>query len=149
MHQYELNPDFINNVLWTDEAHFFLDGCVYTRNCVIWSDSNPHAIAPTPLHPTKVTVSAGFTATQILPPFFFEDTVNGDRYLALLRDHVVPYLRKKRLLSKVTYQQDGAPPHIKKCVTDFLRQNFRTRVISQLFDNPWPPRSPDLTPADF
>ena len=80
---------------------------------------------------------------------FFEDTVNGDRYLALLRDHVVPYLRKKRLLSKVTYQQDGAPPHIKKCVTDFLRQHFGTRVISRLFDNPWPPRSPDLTPADF
>ena len=70
VHQCDRNSDFINNVLWTDEAHFFLDGCVSTPNFVIWFDSNPHAITPTPLHPTKVTVWAGFTSTQILPPFF-------------------------------------------------------------------------------
>ena len=75
---------------------------MFTHPIVIWSDSNPHVIAPTPLHPAKVTVWAGFTSIQTLPSFFFEDTVNGDRYLALLRDHVVSYLRKKRLLSKVT-----------------------------------------------
>lgn len=119
------------------------------RNCVIWDSSNPNATATSSLHPAKVTVWAGFTATQVLPPFFFEGTIDGDSYLAVLQDHVVPVLKKKRMLSKTTFQQDGAPPHIKKCVTDFLRANFGTRIISRSFEHTWPPRSPDLTPADF
>lgn len=141
--------DFINTILWTDEAHFFLDGCVYTRNCVIWAASNPHATSSASLHPAKVTVWAGFTATHIVPPFFFDGTIDGDRYLDALRNYVVPFLRKKRILSKITFQQDGAPPHIKKCVTEYLNDTFGPKVISRNFDQPWPPRSPDLTPADF
>jgi len=141
--------DYLSNVLWTDEAHFFLDGCVYTRNCVIWDTENPHATEISSLHPARVTVWAGFTATHILPPFFFDNTVDGDGYLTMLRDHVLPYLRNKRILRKTTFQQDGAPPHIKKCVTDFLSEQFKTKIISRCFDNAWPPRSPDLTPMDF
>ena len=45
--------------------------------------------------------------------------------------------------------QDGATPHTAYSTKAFLNTHFRNRVIGKHFDWPWPPRSPDLTPADF
>ncbi|GFU83592.1 uncharacterized protein TNCV_3501241 [Trichonephila clavipes] len=46
--------------------------------------------------------------------------------------------------------QDGAPPHITRCVTDVLKHHFtEERVISRQFRHLWPVRSPDLNPCDF
>ncbi|GFX16369.1 uncharacterized protein TNCV_32431 [Trichonephila clavipes] len=46
--------------------------------------------------------------------------------------------------------QDGAPPHITRCVTDVLKHHFtEERVISRQFRHLWPRRSPDLNPCDF
>ena len=101
------------------------------------------------LHPQKVTVWAGFTGTTMLPPFFFHDTVNGESYLNMLKVHVIPALTQRRMLRKTTFQQDGAPPHIANCVKDYLKMKFGNKIISRHFDRTWPPRSPDLSPADF
>ena len=68
----------------------------------------------------------------------------------MLRNHAVPYLKQKRIFARTTFQQDGAPPHIKKNVKEFLVRNFTMdRVVCRQFDNTWPPRSPDLNPLDF
>ncbi|GFW59013.1 uncharacterized protein TNCV_2831191 [Trichonephila clavipes] len=46
--------------------------------------------------------------------------------------------------------QDGAPPHITRCVKDVLKHRFiEERVISRQIRHMWPPRSPDLNPCDF
>ncbi|GFU26238.1 uncharacterized protein TNCV_5106491 [Trichonephila clavipes] len=46
--------------------------------------------------------------------------------------------------------QDGALPHITRCVTDVLEHHFtEERVISRQFHHLWPPRSPDLNSCDF
>ena len=42
------------HLLWTDEAHFKLNGNVNAKNCVHWADTNAHAVAP--LFDSKVTV---------------------------------------------------------------------------------------------
>jgi hypothetical protein len=47
------------------------------------------------------------------------------------------------------FQQDGAPPHFHKEVTDFLNRNFSENWIDRAERIIWPPRSPDLTPLDF
>ena len=47
------------------------------------------------------------------------------------------------------FQQDGAPPHFSRTVTEFLKQHFPDRVIGRGFEISWPPRSPDLTPLDY
>ncbi|KAG0432315.1 hypothetical protein HPB47_020960 [Ixodes persulcatus] len=36
------DPDFLTNVLWTDEAQFCRNGNVNVHNAHYWSDSNPH-----------------------------------------------------------------------------------------------------------
>ncbi|KAG5891235.1 hypothetical protein JTB14_004350 [Gonioctena quinquepunctata] len=47
------------------------------------------------------------------------------------------------------FQQDGAPPHSSRIVTDHHQQAFQENVISTNGPVRWSPRSPDLTPLDF
>ena len=44
------------------------------------------------------------------------------------------------------YQQDGATCHTSNASMQEIESFFQDRIISKNF---WPPRSPDLTPADF
>lgn len=144
------NEDRLSQVLWTDEAYFTLDGCVNTHNCVIWAFENPHRTLSKSLHSPKLCVWFGFTSSFKLQPFFFRDTVNSENYLELLQSQVVPALRRKRVLSTTIFQQDGAPPHYATIVRDFLKSKFsEERIIARGVGQPWPPRSPDLTPLDY
>ncbi|GFV86879.1 uncharacterized protein TNCV_2198311 [Trichonephila clavipes] len=66
----EVDPEWPWNILWTDEAHFHLDGSVNTHNCRIWETDNPHSTLQVPLHSPKVTVWCGFSSSFILGPYF-------------------------------------------------------------------------------
>ncbi|GFX18601.1 hypothetical protein TNCV_3310621 [Trichonephila clavipes] len=48
-------PDFHKLILFSDEAHFWLNGYVNKQNCRIWSEANPQVYVETPLHPEKLT----------------------------------------------------------------------------------------------
>ncbi|GFW99241.1 DUF4817 domain-containing protein [Trichonephila clavipes] len=49
-------PDFHKRILFSDEAHFWLNGYGNKQNGRIWSEANPQVYAETPLHPEKLTV---------------------------------------------------------------------------------------------
>ncbi|GFX56403.1 putative DD41D transposase [Trichonephila clavipes] len=49
-------PDFHKRILFSDKAHFWLNGYVNKQNCRIWSEANPQVYVETPLHPEKLTV---------------------------------------------------------------------------------------------
>ncbi|GFW73585.1 uncharacterized protein TNCV_1540401 [Trichonephila clavipes] len=74
----EVDPEWHWNILWTDEAHFHLDGSVNTHNCRIWESDNPHSTLQVPLHSPKVTMWCGFSASFIRDPYFFEELGSGD-----------------------------------------------------------------------
>ncbi|GFV26152.1 mariner Mos1 transposase [Trichonephila clavipes] len=59
-------PDFQKRILFSDEAHFWLNGYVNKQNCRIWSDANPQVYVETPLHPEKLTVWCALWAGGIL-----------------------------------------------------------------------------------
>lgn len=144
------NNSLIPNILWSDETYFSLDGEINRHNCRIWSAMKPDEVLSTCLHPQKVCVWMGFTATFSLKPFFFQSTVTSGNYLMMVREHVRPQLAKKRKLSSVIYMQDGAPPHYALAVRNYLCTTFdKNRVISRGCLNDWPPRSPDLNPLDY
>ncbi|GFW11372.1 hypothetical protein TNCV_3808921 [Trichonephila clavipes] len=44
-------PDFHKRILFSDEAHFWLNGYVNKQNCRIWSEANPQVYVEIPLHP--------------------------------------------------------------------------------------------------
>ncbi|GFT87709.1 uncharacterized protein TNCV_4000651 [Trichonephila clavipes] len=59
-------PDFYKRILFSDEAHFWLNDYVNKQNCRIWSEANPQVYVETPLHPEKLTVWCALWAGGIL-----------------------------------------------------------------------------------
>ncbi|GFX78760.1 uncharacterized protein TNCV_1918931 [Trichonephila clavipes] len=49
-------PEFHKRILFSDEAHFWLNGYVNKQNFRIWCEANPQVYVETPLHPEKLTV---------------------------------------------------------------------------------------------
>ncbi|GFW86771.1 hypothetical protein TNCV_2809261 [Trichonephila clavipes] len=66
-------PDFHKRILFSDEAHFWLNGYVNKQNCCIWSEANPQVYVETPLHPEKLTVWCALWAGGIIGPYFFKN----------------------------------------------------------------------------
>ncbi|GFW06375.1 hypothetical protein TNCV_4774091 [Trichonephila clavipes] len=91
-------PDFHKRILFSDEAHFWLNGYVNRQKCRIWSEANPQVYVETPLHPEKVTVWCALWAGGIIGPYFFKKdkghnvTVNGNRYRAMITNFFIPEL---------------------------------------------------------
>ncbi|GFU37734.1 putative DD41D transposase [Trichonephila clavipes] len=61
-----VNPNFHKRILFSDEAHFWLNGYVNKQNCRIWSEANPQVYVETSLHPEKLTVWCALWAGGIL-----------------------------------------------------------------------------------
>ncbi|KAJ4435567.1 hypothetical protein ANN_18183 [Periplaneta americana] len=75
-------------------------------------------------------------------------TVNGERYYSMLQNFVISRLRNHDM-ENIIFMQDGSPPHIFIPAKQLITQIFGDRVISRHFPTMWPPRPPDVNPADF
>ncbi|GFW43722.1 HSP70 family member 2 [Trichonephila clavipes] len=147
-------PDFHKRILFSDEAHFWLNGYVNKQNCRIWSEANSQVYVETPLHPEKLTVWCALWAGGIIGPYFFKNdeghnvTVNGDRYRAMITNFFIPELNNHDV-QELWFQQDGATCHTARATIDLLKDTFGDRLISRFELVNWPPRSCDLTPLDY
>jgi hypothetical protein len=146
----------LHNVWFSDEAHFHLDGVVNRQNVRFWGSENPHMLTERMHYAPKITVWAAISSHGLIGPFFFDQTVNSERYLSMLRNNFVPQLIATGLpLNIQWFMQDGATPHTANTVLDFLHENFGPCVISHRYPDRhacrqlWPPNSPDLNPCDF
>ena len=82
---------------------------------------------------------------------FYENNLNGDRYLNLITERIIPELLQiyPNRFNRLWWIQDGAPAHRGRAVQELLHDNFNDRIIALNHPIEWPPRSPDLTPCDF
>lgn len=148
------DDSFAQNIIFSDEAHFLLNGFVNKQNCRIWGSENPRVINEREMYAQRVTVWCGFWSGGVIGPYFFEDqegravTVNGDRYRTMIREFLWPHLDGMNT-DELWFQQDGATCHAARETIALLRERFQDRVISRNSDHQWPPRSCDLTPCDF
>ncbi|GFV87427.1 transposable element Tc3 transposase [Trichonephila clavipes] len=141
--------DFHKRILFSDEAHFCLNGYINKQNCRIWSESNPQVYVETPLHPEKLTGAL----YGLVESFFKNDeghnvTVNGDRYRAMITNFFIPELNNHDV-QELWFQQDGATCHTARATIDLLKDTLGDRLISRFGPVNWPPRSCDLTPLDY
>ena len=96
--QLENDSDFYRKIVYSDEAHIWLNGFVNKPNMRYWSDSNPHVLHESSVHPEKITVWFGLWAGGVIGPYFFRDdhgrhvTVNGNRYRSMITEYVWPQL---------------------------------------------------------
>ncbi|GFW14176.1 transposable element Tc3 transposase [Trichonephila clavipes] len=121
-------PDFHKRILFSDEAHFWLNGYVNKQNCRIWSEANPQVYVETPLHPEKLIVWCALWAGGINGPYFFKNDEGHN---------------------ELWFQQDGATCHTARATIDLLKDTFGDRLISRFGPVNWLPRSCDLTPLDY
>ncbi|GFY06370.1 uncharacterized protein TNCV_3651571 [Trichonephila clavipes] len=129
-------PDFYKRILFSDEAHFWLNGNVNKQNCRIWSEANPQVYVETPLHAEKLTVWCALWAGGIIGPYFFKNdeghniTVNGDRYRAMITNFFIPELNNHDV-QELWFQQDGATCYTARATIDLLKDTFGDRLISR------------------
>ena len=154
MGKLEQNDDFYRKTLFTDEAHFSLNGYVNKQNCRIWAAENPKAVHTVALHPDKVTVWCAFSAAGVIGPYFFENengqrvTVNGNRYRNMIANYFFQKIGDTDMVN-MWFQQDGATCHTAAETINLLKTKFGNAIISKNGPVNWPPRSCDLTPLDF
>ena len=134
----------------SDEAYFYLNGGHNIQNDRIWAEFQPNEIIEQPLHDEKVMVWCAFSGTCMYGPYFFDANVKWKNYLEMLKEFFWPKVRTKysdaKEREKLYFQQDGAPPHRKKEVQDWLKGKFGDKFINT---SRWPPISSHLYPCDF
>jgi hypothetical protein len=97
--KYEINSDLLNNIWFTDESHFYLDGHCNKQNMRIWGTEKPENIIEKSAHPQYVTVWCAISAHGLIGPYFFENsneeriTVNQLNYQNMVENYFVPKLR--------------------------------------------------------
>lgn len=144
--------NFRNLILWSDECSFSNNGRVNRHNMHYWSRENPRWARQRNFQRSfKVNVWCGIIGRYLVGPYFFEGTLNAQRYLELLQNELPDLLDAIPLAIRniMWFQQDGAPAHTSREVTNYLNIVFPNRWIGKFGPVAWPPRSPDLTPLDY
>ena len=85
----------------------------------------------------------------IIGPYFFDENANGANYTKIIDSFFWPAIQKKRIASKIIFQQDGSPAHFSLRAREWLHIHLPSRWIDQRGPLEWAARSPDLTPLDF
>ena len=119
------DENFIRRICFSDEATFYVNGCVNRHNCCIWGTQQPNEIHEYVRGSPKVNVSCGLLYDRVIGPFFFrERTITGVVYLDLFEQYVFPQIGtfKQETVSRVIFMQDRAPPHFSCFVTDVLNE---------------------------
>lgn len=144
--------DFLNKIVWSDESKFTNSG-IFNRNTEhYWAVENPRQNRTRrPQQRFGVNVWMGMLGDRLIGPFMYDESLNGERYLNLLRTQVSEYLDDIPLnqLQHLWWQQDGAPAHNAAIVRNYLHQEFPNRWIGNGGVVEWPARSPDLSPLDY
>lgn len=147
----EEDDEFLSHVFWTDESSFSTAGIFNRKNAHYWAAENPHIVKKIKKQGYQtVNVWCGIHKDAIVGPVFINGPLNAQRYVDILQHPVENYLDNINLVDNrsVIWQQDGAPPHSARNVTEYLNRKYpiwigRHGVIH------WPAKSPDLTPMDF
>ncbi|KAJ8943071.1 hypothetical protein NQ318_015327 [Aromia moschata] len=155
MHLYKLVPtnelvedDFDRRILFCEQMMQMIDDNTLQIENVLFSDEstlhftaieNPHWMRElhTP-NPEKGNVWAGIIGDHIIGLFFIDGNLNGETYLALLQNNVVPTMadlypsegNPQLPGNAIRFQQDGAPSTLRVNVRQYLHTIFPNRRIS-------------------
>lgn len=146
------NRQLIPSILFTDEATFTRDGINNSHNSHRWSDENPYAAVESNFqHRFSVNLWCGMIDNLLIGPFVLPNRLTGQLYLEFLGNDLPLLLEDVPLATRrdMIWQQDGAPAHFSRQVTQHLNRVYPQRWIGRGGPINWPPRSPDLTPLDF
>jgi hypothetical protein len=150
--KFVVNPRFVGNILFTDDAGFTRDVIVNFHNTHVWMDDYPHTtVASRHQHRFSINVWVGIVGDQILGPVVLPNRLTGAvcrRFLVndlpVLLEHVPLHQRQH-----MWFMHDGTPPHFLRIFRQHLNQTFGEHWIGHGSPVNWPARSRDLNPLDF
>ena len=135
-------------LFFSDECIFHTNGVVNKQNARIWGTENPETVIEVTQRSAKDLVWCAMHKTKLIGPYFFrQSSVDAAAYKSMLRYYGLHHI--EQLEGAPIFQQDGAPAHTSRLVTEYLQRKLGDRWISKRGPVNWPPRSPDLTPLDF
>ena len=151
----EEDPDFLDDVWFSDEAHFLLRGKVNSKTIVFWGTQAPDEVLQRTLHSVKCTAWVSISKHWIIGPFWFENA--NEEAVTVTKEHYIVVLNKfwtvlgSRGVNRDVqwFQQDGATPHTANITMEWLDHRFLDQLISRRREPEWSPHSPDLNPPDF
>lgn len=139
----EKDDDYLSRIMWTDETKVQ----AYPNGELVFYRAFPVELGGKEyVTPMKQNGGGGvmfwgcMTRRAWGPITAIDGTINGETYLQLLKDVVIPEIEASEV--PIIFQQDNAPAHKKASVTSFLQaQDFEILT--------WPPQSPDLSPIEW
>ncbi|CAB3225130.1 unnamed protein product [Arctia plantaginis] len=139
----EADDDFHRKIIFSDEAHFWLNGFVNKQNCRYWSESNPRVVHESPLHPQKTTVWCGLWYGGIIGPYCFESDEGNPVTVNIS-------CRNLMILMQTTFIFNKTVHHLTllRVNMELLRGKFAANVyINDCISQP-PPPPPPLPPPN-
>lgn len=145
------DPNFLTNILFTDEASFSTAGTFNRKNKHYWSSVNPYKKQVVKIQGRRsVNVWCGMIRNKLIGPIIYEGNLNGQTYLNLLQNDIEDLIDELPLLNynNIIWHQDGAPAHNTIQVTQYLNNRYNL-WIGRRGPILWPANSPDLSPLDL
>jgi hypothetical protein len=148
------DPDYLKNILWTDESNFGRDGITNYHNMHFWAPKghNPRRSKEgAHQHRFSLNVWMGIVHDKLIGPFFLPARLTGIAYEQFLNEELPMLLEEVPLATRMAmaYQHDGCPAHYYRGVRQWMDNHYPERWTGRGGPIPWPARSPDLTPCDF
>ena len=144
----EEDSDFLDDVWFSYEAHFWLCGHVSSNNCVYWGTKVPDEALQRPLHSVKCRDLVAISKHRIIRQNADEEavTVTKKHYIDVLNKFWRAFGTHRGVNWDVQwFQPDGTTPHKADITIDW----FPNRLISRFRQPKWFSPSPDLNPLDF
>ena len=106
-----LPEDFADHVIWSDEKWFHLREGPNRQNERFWAPSDRKVLLPCREQGGEKVMcwAAVFRGRVMVHWFDRNQTVNGDKYLNMLKEFMWPQVCDQ---NDLWFQQDGAPPHM-------------------------------------
>lgn len=143
-----------NKIVWSDESRFEL----FNNDSQNWvwrkkdEKYNVDCLKPTVKHSIGIMVWGCFCDNKLGPLVLVEGTLNSDKYIELLKNHLLPFLNhlneEEELIpwyffqeENYIFQDDNAPCHA-SAKTKSWKEHNSVEIL------PWPAQSPDLNPIE-
>ena len=130
------------SIVFNVEEHFYVRGYVNKQKYRYWGNENSHLSEAKSLHPVKVTAYAILSSKDMFLTFIESPTTTDDVYAELLQTECFPWARRKRIIKKIYFMQDGATSHRTSNVFIAFHEVYGTGLGYPKFVNggmEWPP----------
>ena len=94
----EINPNFVNYIMYSDEATFKSNGAVNRHNMHYYATENPHWVREVQhQNHWSLNVWCGIHNNRIIGPYFFNEPLNGHSYRVFLQQQLPELLEEVNL----------------------------------------------------